>query len=57
MKYIPSFLVCNNFLPDKRLYTPCLWLPSDVSDLLKFLRPLHEGTLVFVASFDDPATK
>uniref|UniRef100_A0A3Q3WIC8 ILEI/PANDER domain-containing protein n=1 Tax=Mola mola TaxID=94237 RepID=A0A3Q3WIC8_MOLML len=22
-----------------------------------FLRPLHEGTLVFVASFDDPATK
>ncbi|KAL4646123.1 protein FAM3A precursor-like [Arapaima gigas] len=30
---------------------------GDVSDLLKFLRPLHEGTLVFVASFDDPATK
>uniref|UniRef100_A0A8C9QYX4 FAM3 metabolism regulating signaling molecule A n=1 Tax=Scleropages formosus TaxID=113540 RepID=A0A8C9QYX4_SCLFO len=30
---------------------------SDVSDLLKFLRPLHEGTLVFVASFDDPASK
>lgn len=30
---------------------------TDVSELLKFLRPLHEGTLVFVASFDDPATK
>ncbi|KAK3518990.1 hypothetical protein QTP70_016195 [Hemibagrus guttatus] len=30
---------------------------GDVSNLLKFLRPLHEGTLVFVASFDDPATK
>ncbi|KAI4874367.1 hypothetical protein NFI96_017463 [Prochilodus magdalenae] len=30
---------------------------GDVSDLLKFLRPLHEGTLVLVASFDDPATK
>uniref|UniRef100_A0A3B1J4A8 FAM3 metabolism regulating signaling molecule A n=1 Tax=Astyanax mexicanus TaxID=7994 RepID=A0A3B1J4A8_ASTMX len=32
-------------------------LVNDVSDLLKFLRPLHEGTLVFVASFDDAATK
>ncbi|XP_072306098.1 protein FAM3A isoform X1 [Eucyclogobius newberryi] len=30
---------------------------SDVSDLLKYLRPLHEGTLVFVTSFDDAATK
>ncbi|XP_015233361.1 protein FAM3A isoform X1 [Cyprinodon tularosa] len=30
---------------------------GDVSSLLKFLRPLHEGTLVFVASFDDAATK
>uniref|UniRef100_A0A672INT4 ILEI/PANDER domain-containing protein n=1 Tax=Salarias fasciatus TaxID=181472 RepID=A0A672INT4_SALFA len=30
---------------------------GDVSDLLKFLRPIHEGTLVFVASFDDAATK
>uniref|UniRef100_A0A9J7YKQ7 FAM3 metabolism regulating signaling molecule A n=1 Tax=Cyprinus carpio carpio TaxID=630221 RepID=A0A9J7YKQ7_CYPCA len=30
---------------------------GDVSELLKFLRPLHEGTLVFVASFDDPGTK
>ncbi|XP_027000762.1 protein FAM3A [Tachysurus fulvidraco] len=30
---------------------------GDVSDLLKFLRPLHEGTLVFVSSFDDPASK
>uniref|UniRef100_F6Z506 FAM3 metabolism regulating signaling molecule A n=1 Tax=Callithrix jacchus TaxID=9483 RepID=F6Z506_CALJA len=28
-----------------------------VNDLLKFIRPLHEGTLVFVASYDDPATK
>ncbi|XP_067228218.1 protein FAM3A isoform X2 [Chanodichthys erythropterus] len=33
-----------------------MWV-GDVSELLKFLRPLHEGTLVFVASFDDPATK
>ncbi|KAG1961596.1 protein FAM3A [Pimephales promelas] len=30
---------------------------GEVAELLKFLRPLHEGTLVFVASFDDPATK
>ncbi|XP_056304715.1 protein FAM3A [Danio aesculapii] len=30
---------------------------GEVSELLKFIRPLHEGTLVFVASFDDPATK
>ncbi|XP_010770311.1 protein FAM3A [Notothenia coriiceps] len=30
---------------------------GDISDLLKYLRPLHEGTLVFVASFDDAATK
>lgn len=30
---------------------------GDITDLLKFLRPLHEGTLVFVASFDDAATK
>ncbi|XP_062314587.1 protein FAM3A isoform X2 [Osmerus eperlanus] len=30
---------------------------GDVNDLLKYLRPLHEGTLVFVASFDDAATK
>ncbi|KAF3860410.1 hypothetical protein F7725_000665 [Dissostichus mawsoni] len=32
-------------------------LVNDISDLLKYLRPLHEGTLVFVASFDDAATK
>uniref|UniRef100_A0A8C9M9L1 FAM3 metabolism regulating signaling molecule A n=1 Tax=Panthera tigris altaica TaxID=74533 RepID=A0A8C9M9L1_PANTA len=32
-------------------------LVNDVNDLLKFIRPLHEGTLVFVASYDDPATK
>ncbi|KAM6995844.1 protein FAM3A [Passerculus sandwichensis] len=30
---------------------------GDVEDLLRFLRPLHEGTLVLVASYDDPATK
>ncbi|KAI6059334.1 Protein FAM3A-like protein [Aix galericulata] len=30
---------------------------GDPSELPKFLRPLHEGTLVLVASFDDPATK
>ncbi|KAM8830595.1 protein FAM3A [Synchiropus picturatus] len=30
---------------------------GDVTDLLQFLRPLYEGTLVFVASFDDAATK
>uniref|UniRef100_A0A452J716 ILEI/PANDER domain-containing protein n=1 Tax=Gopherus agassizii TaxID=38772 RepID=A0A452J716_9SAUR len=29
----------------------------DVNELLKFIRTLHEGTLVFVASYDDPATK
>ncbi|XP_019489226.1 PREDICTED: protein FAM3A isoform X1 [Hipposideros armiger] len=32
-------------------------VPPDVNELLKFIRPLHEGTLVFVASYDDPATK
>nr|KAF6492036.1 FAM3 metabolism regulating signaling molecule A [Molossus molossus] len=32
-------------------------LVNDVNELLKFIRPLHEGTLVFVASYDDPATK
>lgn len=38
---------------------PCFMGPvtADVNDLLKFIRPLHEGTLVFVASYDDPATK
>ncbi|XP_075434609.1 protein FAM3A isoform X2 [Ascaphus truei] len=30
---------------------------GDVSELLRFLRPIHEGTLVLVASSDDPATK
>lgn len=30
---------------------------GDVEELLRFLRPLHEGTLVLVASYDDPATK
>ncbi|KAI7794153.1 protein FAM3A precursor, partial [Triplophysa rosa] len=30
---------------------------GEVSDLMKYLRPLHEGTLVFIASFDDPASK
>uniref|UniRef100_U3FZI4 Protein FAM3A n=1 Tax=Micrurus fulvius TaxID=8637 RepID=U3FZI4_MICFL len=30
---------------------------GDVNELLKFIRSLHEGTLVFVASYDDPATK
>uniref|UniRef100_A0A8C4WIA9 ILEI/PANDER domain-containing protein n=1 Tax=Gopherus evgoodei TaxID=1825980 RepID=A0A8C4WIA9_9SAUR len=30
---------------------------GDVNELLKFIRMLHEGTLVFVASYDDPATK
>ncbi|XP_074387215.1 protein FAM3A isoform X6 [Zonotrichia albicollis] len=32
-------------------------LVNDVEELLRFLRPLHEGTLVLVASYDDPATK
>ncbi|XP_005997358.1 protein FAM3A [Latimeria chalumnae] len=30
---------------------------GDVQDLLKFIRPVHEGTLIFVASYDDPSTK
>ncbi|XP_053551927.1 protein FAM3A isoform X2 [Bombina bombina] len=30
---------------------------GDVSQLMKFLLPIHEGTLVLVASYDDPATK
>ncbi|XP_063288620.1 protein FAM3A [Pelobates fuscus] len=30
---------------------------GDVSNLLSFLRPIHEGTLVLIASYDDPATK
>ncbi|XP_072286695.1 protein FAM3A-like isoform X3 [Pyxicephalus adspersus] len=32
-------------------------LVNDVSELLNFLRPIHEGTLVLLASYDDPATK
>uniref|UniRef100_A0A8B9UQE5 ILEI/PANDER domain-containing protein n=1 Tax=Anas zonorhyncha TaxID=75864 RepID=A0A8B9UQE5_9AVES len=31
--------------------------PKDPSELPKFLRPLHEGTLVLVASFDDPSRR
>ncbi|KAJ1094829.1 hypothetical protein NDU88_000013 [Pleurodeles waltl] len=30
---------------------------GDVNDLLKFIRPLYDGTLIMVASYDDPATK
>ncbi|XP_048789039.1 LOW QUALITY PROTEIN: protein FAM3A-like, partial [Lagopus muta] len=30
---------------------------GDSNELLKFLRPLHEGTVVLVASYDDPATR
>ncbi|MBZ3882308.1 Protein FAM3A, partial [Sciurus carolinensis] len=30
---------------------------GDVNDVLKFIHPLHEGTLVFVASCNDPVTK
>ncbi|KAE8583319.1 hypothetical protein XENTR_v10020482 [Xenopus tropicalis] len=30
---------------------------GDVTELLSFLRPIHEGTVVMIASFDDPATK
>ncbi|KAG9477777.1 hypothetical protein GDO78_012996, partial [Eleutherodactylus coqui] len=30
---------------------------GDVAELLSFLRPVHEGTLVLLASSDDPATK
>ncbi|XP_060793406.1 protein FAM3A-like [Neoarius graeffei] len=30
---------------------------GDVSELVKFLQDIREGTLVFVASLDDPATK
>ncbi|KAM4664711.1 protein FAM3A isoform 1-T3 [Discoglossus pictus] len=30
---------------------------GDVSELMKFLLPIHEGTLVLLASYDDPATK
>ncbi|XP_051865852.1 protein FAM3A [Pristis pectinata] len=30
---------------------------TGINELLKFLRPIYDGTLVFVASYDDPATK
>ncbi|MBZ3872540.1 Protein FAM3A [Sciurus carolinensis] len=30
---------------------------GDINDLLNFIRPLHEGTLVFVASCNNPVTK
>lgn len=30
---------------------------GDVKNVHKFLEPIKEGTLIFVASFDDPATK
>lgn len=39
------------------LIVASLHIFTDVNGLLKFLRPLHEGTLVFVTSYDDPATK
>ncbi|XP_078520625.1 protein FAM3A isoform X2 [Lissotriton helveticus] len=32
-------------------------LINDVNDLLKFIRPLYDGTLIMVASYDDAATK
>uniref|UniRef100_A0A6I8P385 FAM3 metabolism regulating signaling molecule A n=1 Tax=Ornithorhynchus anatinus TaxID=9258 RepID=A0A6I8P385_ORNAN len=44
----------NGELIDAKFFD--MWA-GDVNDLLKFIRPLHEGTLVFVASYDDPATK
>ncbi|CAM4692096.1 protein FAM3A-like isoform X2 [Caretta caretta] len=44
----------NGELIDARFFD--MWA-GDVNELLKFIRPLHEGTLVFVASYDDPATK
>ncbi|XP_039365796.1 protein FAM3A isoform X2 [Mauremys reevesii] len=44
----------NGELIDARFFD--MWA-GDVSELLKFIRTLHEGTLVFVASYDDPATK
>ncbi|XP_044157325.1 protein FAM3D [Bufo gargarizans] len=30
---------------------------GDVKEVLKFLEPVKEGTLIFIASFDDPGTK
>ncbi|XP_053870899.1 protein FAM3A isoform X2 [Malaclemys terrapin pileata] len=44
----------NGELIDARFFD--MWA-GDVNELLKFIRTLHEGTLVFVASYDDPATK
>ncbi|XP_077185721.1 protein FAM3A isoform X2 [Paroedura picta] len=44
----------NGELIDAKFFD--MWA-GDVTELLKFIRPLHEGTLVFVASYDDPATK
>ncbi|XP_033028796.1 protein FAM3A [Lacerta agilis] len=44
----------NGELIDAKFFD--MWA-GDVNELLKFIRPLHEGTLVFVASYDDPATK
>ncbi|XP_030404198.1 protein FAM3A isoform X2 [Gopherus evgoodei] len=44
----------NGDLIDVRFFD--MWA-GDVNELLKFIRTLHEGTLVFVASYDDPATK
>ncbi|XP_074872767.1 protein FAM3A isoform X2 [Carettochelys insculpta] len=44
----------NGELIDAKFFD--MWA-GDVTELLKFIRTLHEGTLVFVASYDDPATK
>ncbi|XP_055294352.1 protein FAM3A isoform X1 [Moschus berezovskii] len=49
-----AILGVNGDLIEARAFD--MWA-GDVNDLLKFIRPLHEGTLVFVASYDDPATK
>lgn len=44
----------NGELMDTRSFD--MWA-GDVNEVLTFLQALHDGTLVFVASFDDPATK
>ncbi|XP_017584147.1 PREDICTED: glucose-6-phosphate 1-dehydrogenase [Corvus brachyrhynchos] len=64
---VPFVLRCGKALNERKAEVRLQFreVPGDifaqqckhVEDQPRFLRPLHEGTLVLVASYDDPATK
>ncbi len=39
------------------MYVIHFLLLTEVEDLIEFLKSIEDGSLVFIASFDDPATK